>query len=225
MKKPVLVTAVVALVIIGYACKNDDENPITVVSPVQLTATLIAQPTSTTLTPSTATGSFLGSLSTSSSSSVLSYTVNYSGITPTAITLDPVLTSTSVTTGTTNYGNSILLAGVFPSTTTNPGSGTSTSPGSGTSTSPGSGTETSPGSGTSTSPGSGTETSPGSGTSTSPGSGTSTNPGSGTITTPLSGTVSISQTRADSLSRSLYQLNIRSANYPNGEIRGTVQVR
>ncbi|GAB3012560.1 hypothetical protein [Spirosoma pulveris] len=248
MKKALIGTMIIALGLLGYACKDDDENPIaTTNNPVQLTATLNGASGGSTTT--TGTGSFTGSLNqgttsgSTQSSSVLSYTVNYSGITATAITLDPVGTSTSAATG-TSYANSILLAGIFPSTTTTPGSGTSTVPGSGTSTTPGSGTTTTPGSGTSTTPGSGTSTTPGSGTSTTPGSGTSTTPGSGTSTTPgsgtsttpgsgtavaltspISGTVSVSQSRADSISRGLYQLNIRSANYPNGEIGGAVRVR
>ena len=250
MKKAIYAAAAVVATFLAYACKDDADNPTTVASPVQLTATLSSQTTSTSATsaPSTGTGTFSGSIS--RPSNVLSYTVTYSGITPTAVTLDPV--SASTTSGSATYSNSILLAGAYPSTSSGPGSGTTTSPGSGTTTSPGSGTTTLPGSGTTTSPGSGTTTTPGSGTSTTPGSGTTTTPGSGTsttpgsgttttpgsgtsttpgsgtaitITSPLSGTISVSQSRADSMSRGLYRLNIRSTAYPNGEIGGTVQIR
>ncbi|WP_227686860.1 CHRD domain-containing protein [Spirosoma arboris] len=241
MKKIRIATGLLLLVILGYACKNDD-NPTTVSNPVQLIATLNNQSMSPGSTTSTATGTFLGNLD--QSSTVLSYTVTFSGISPTAVTLDPGSTSTSTTSGTVSNSNSILLAGAFPSTISNPGSGTSTSPGSGTSTipgsgtsttpgsgtlaTPGSGTTTTPGSGTSTTPGSGTLATPGSGTTTTPGSGTSTTPGSGTaiaLTSPLSGTVSITQTRADSLKRGLYRVNLRSSSYPAGEIGATVQIR
>lgn len=234
MKKAFISAAVITIGFIGYACKNDNDNPITVTSPVQLMAALSNAGASAT---STATGTFMGSLNQPASgttSNVLSYTVTYAGISPTAITLDPV--STSTTSGTYTTSNSILLAGAFPTVITNPGSGTTTTPGSGTTTIPGSGTTTTPGSGTTTTPGSGTTTTPGSGTTTTPGSGTTTTPGSGTTTTPgsgtaitltspTSGTISVTQSRADSLSRGLYRLNIRSTTYPSGEIGGTVQVR
>lgn len=234
MNKVFVAASVAILISIGYACKKED-NPTTVSNGTQLTATLSSQPGSTSSTTSTATGTFLGQLD--QSSTVLSYTITYpASVVPTAVSLDPASTSTSLATGTSPYSNSILLAGSFSTTTTNPGSGTSTSPGSGTSTSPGSGTSTSPGSGTSTSPGSGTSTNPGSGTSTNPGSGTSTSPGSGTstspgsgtavtLTSPLSGTVSLSSTQANNLTGGQYQLTIRSAAYPNGELTGPVRIR
>ena len=248
MRKAIIASVIPVLAILFYACdKDDNTNPVTT-GPTQLTTTLSSQAGST---ASTATGSFTGSVN--PTTSVLSYTVSYAGINPTAITLDPVSASTTSGTSTsaiTSFSNSILLAGAFPTisttpgsgttttpgsgTTTTPGSGTSTTPGSGTTTTPGSGTETTPGSGTSTIPGSGTSTTPGSGTSTTPGSGTSTTPGSGTgtgtgtgvvISSPVSGTASISSTRADSLNRGLYRINIRSSAYPNGEIGGVVQPR
>lgn len=123
----------VILISIGYACQKED-NPTTVSSGAQLTATLTGQPGSTSSITSTATGSFLGQLD--QSSTVLSYTVTYSpNSTPTAVSLDPATTSTSIASGTSPYSSSILLAGAFPATTTNPGSGTAitlTSPLSGT---------------------------------------------------------------------------------------------
>lgn len=192
MNKMIMAASVAILLSIGYACKKED-NPTTVVSGTQFTATLSGQPGSTSATMTTATGAFQGQLD---QSNTLSYTVTYSGTTPTTISLDPAPTSTSIATGPSAYSNSILLAGAFPTTITNPGSGTSTSPGSGTSTTPGSGTSTSPGSGTAV-----------------------------TLTSPLSGTVSLSQTQANYLTSGQYQLTIRSAAYPNGELAGTVRIR
>ena len=201
MKKIIIALAFVVLVVLGYACKKED-NPTTLPDGVQLTATLSGHPASTSSTTTTASGTFTGQLS--QPSNVLSYTVTYAALTPTAVSLDPAATSTSLASGTSPYTNSILLAGAFPTSTTNPGSGTSTSPGSGTSTNPGSGTSTNPGSGTSTSPGSGTAV---------------------TLTSPLSGTVSLSQTQANNLTGGQYQLTIRSTAYPNGELTGPVRIR
>lgn len=193
MNKVIIATSVAVLISIGYACKKED-NPTTVTNGTQLTAVLSGQPGSTSATTTTATGAFQGQLD--QSSTVLSYTVTYAGIVPTAVSLDPSTTSTSIASGTSPYSNSILLAGTFPTTITNPGSGTSTTPGSGTTTNPGSGTSTSPGSGTAI-----------------------------TLTSPLSGTVSLSQTQANYLTGGQYQLTIRSATYPNGELAGIVRIR
>lgn len=192
MKNLILAVVVLALAAVGYACKNDDENPTTGSNTVQVTATLSSQPISTsgTSTSSTATGNFMGRLD--QTSDVLSYTVTYTGLTPTAISLDP-LTSMS---DSTDYSHSILLAGNYTGIITNPGSGTTTSPGSGTTTSPGSGSSTSPGSGSAV-----------------------------VITTPWSGTTTLTESRADSLQRGLYQLKLRSAAYPYGEIGGVVRVQ
>jgi hypothetical protein len=256
MKKAIISAALLMPLALFYACNDDsDTNPVVATGPYQLTATL-SQPTSTSGTPTAGTGTFSGTLD--QTSNQFSYSVTFAGISPTAVTMDPVSSSvsTGTGTGTSSFANSILLAGAFPTTSTTPGSGTSTTPGSGTSTTPGSGTTTTPGSGTSTTPGSGTSTTPGSGTSTTPGSGTSTTPGSGTSTTPgsgtsttpgsgtstapgsgtstgtgvtltspLSGTLTVTQSRADSIRNGLYQINIRTAANPNGELRGTVQVR
>ena len=244
MKKALIATASLSLGVLIYACKdNSNTNPVTT-GPVLLTSALTSQISSGSATSGTgtATGSFSGNLD--QTSRVLSYTVTYSGINASAITLDPVSTSaTSATTvggsGTSLYNasNSILLAGTLPASLSNPSSGTSTSPGSGTSATPGSGTSTSPGSSTSTSPGSGTSTTPGSSTSTTPGSSTSTTPGSGTstspgsgtgvtlLTSPLSGTVSLTQSRADSIRNGYYGITIRSDSYPYGALTGTVKAQ
>ncbi|WP_246168987.1 hypothetical protein [Rudanella paleaurantiibacter] len=221
MKKVMSAVATLGLLsTLFYACNNaDDDNNTTPVpaASTPLTATINSAGTSTSATSgsSTATGSFSGNLN--RTTNVMSYTVSYSGLNATAVTLDPVTTGT--VSGTAAYANSILLAGSFPSVTT-PGSGTSTTPGSGTSTTPGSGTSTTPGSGTSTTPGSGTSTTPGSGTSTTPGSGTAV-----AITSPLSGTVSVSASRADSISRGLYRINIRTTTAPTGEIGGIIRTQ
>lgn len=238
MKKRIIILLSLLASCTFYACKNGDDNGVTIPTPTttQLTSTLISQVTSGSTT--TGSGTFTGSLngtsggSLSGTSQILSYTVTFADVTPTAISLDPVSTSgtSGSTTSGTNYSNSILLAGSFPTSISTPGSGTLTNPGSGTSSNPGSGTLTNPGSGTSSNPGSGTLTDPGSGTSSNPGSGTSTNPGSGTgigstISSPLSGTTAISSTRADSLTRGLYRINIRTSAYPSGAVGGVIQTR
>lgn len=209
MKK--VISAVVALGIVAtfYAC--DDKDNLTTPLPLTesaLVATINSQGLSTS-GGSTATGSFAGNID--RTAGTMSYTVTYAGLTPTAITLDPVsYTTSSVSTG------GILLAGSL----TRVGSGTSTTPGSGTSTGTGSGTSTTPGSGTSTGTGSGTSTGTGSGTSTGTGSGSALS-----LTSPLTGSLAVSSVRADSLLRGLYRVNIRSAANPNGEIGGIVQTR
>ena len=219
MKKALIATASISLGVLIYACKKDNSNtnPVTT-GPVLLTSALTSQISSGSATSGTTTGSFSGNLD--QTSRVLSYTVTYSGINASAITLDPVSTSaTSATTvggsGTSLYNasNSILLAGTLPASLTNPSSGTSTSPGSSTSTTPGSGTSTTPGSSTSTTPGSGTSTSPGSGT------------GVTLLTSPLSGTVSLTQSRADSIRNGYYGVTIRSDSYPYGALTGTVKAQ
>jgi hypothetical protein len=201
MKKVINAVAALGIVVTFYAC--DDKDNTTTPLPLTesaLVATINSQGLSTS-GGSIATGSFAGNID--RTASTMSYTVTYSGLTPTAITLDPV----SYTTSSSSTGG-ILLAGSL------------TSVGSGTSTTPGSGTSTGTGSGTSTTPGSGTSTGTGSGTSTGTGSGSAV-----TLTSPLTGSLSVSPARADSLLRGLYRINIRSAANPNGEIGGIIQTR
>lgn len=193
MKKVISAVAALGIVATLYACDNQDDTT----TPLPLTesalvATINSQGLSTS-GGSTATGSFAGNID--RTAGAMSYTVTYAGLTPTAITLDPV----SYTTSSASTGG-ILLAGSLTSV----GSGTSTTPGSGTSTGTGSGTSTTPGSGTSTGTSSGSAV---------------------TLTSPLTGSLAVSAARADSLLRGLYRINIRSAANPNGEIGGIIQTR
>lgn len=84
MKKQTSLLSVAALLALSLAFTACDknENPITVTPPTRLTATLNGANEKPTSTTSTATGSFVGDLNTSSR--VLSYTVTYTGFTPIA---------------------------------------------------------------------------------------------------------------------------------------------
>jgi hypothetical protein len=131
---------------------NDTATPTPTPTPVRLAAAL-SQPTATTGSSTTATGSFAGSVD--QAANVLSYTITFADVAPTAITMDPVsATSTAL--------SSLTLAA--PSSTT----------------------------------------------------------GSSVLVSPYSGTVTVTPAQAGGLTTSSYQLNIRSATYPEGVLRGTI---
>jgi hypothetical protein len=77
------VAALLALGLIGSSCSKSD-NPVTLSTPTVavLTATINGANEKPTSTTSTAVGSFVGNLNTTTR--VMSYTVTYSGLTPTA---------------------------------------------------------------------------------------------------------------------------------------------
>jgi hypothetical protein len=83
-----------------YACNNTDTvaPPTPAPTPVRLAASL-SQPTSTTGTSTTATGSFTGSVD--PAANVLSYTVTFADVAPTAITMDPISTTNTALTSLT----------------------------------------------------------------------------------------------------------------------------
>lgn len=83
MNKKDALLSVAALLVMGLtmtSCNKDDENPVTVVGPNTYTATVNAASEKPTSTTSTAVGAFVGTLD--ETSRTLSYTVAYSGLTP-----------------------------------------------------------------------------------------------------------------------------------------------
>ncbi len=232
MRKVILTATAFILGLAFYACNKTNTNPAPDI-PVWITATLTNQGVSGATVSSSATAFFTGlvakgyatsgfsgsnTMGSTPYANTLNYSITYVGTTPTAITLEPV--SSVPASGSALINGSILLWGSLkPSITTSPGSGTVAMPGSGTVTVPSGTTTTVPGSGTTTGSSSSTATTPGSSTTT---------PGSTTvvgITSPYTGVLGLSQARTDSLKQGFYTITIRSADYPTGELRGTIHTR
>ncbi|AQG78803.1 CHRD domain-containing protein [Spirosoma montaniterrae] len=150
MKKTLIALLGLSVSVAFYACNDDDTtNTPTPAAPARLTATL-AQPTSVTGTSTTATGSFSGNVD--RTTNVMSYTVAFSGVSPSAITIDPVSTT-----------------GTAPTSLTLTGAGSTSA-----------------------------------------------------ISSPYSGTSSVTADQLTGLTNNAYQVNVRSATYPDGALRGAI---